>query len=54
MSDKDFEIKTIKLNGHKVKVSVPKNPMTLDEAARIQSKILSKYSKKFSPARHKP
>ncbi len=46
--DKDFEIKTIKLNGHNVKVSVPKKTITLEEATRIQRKVLSKYAKRFS------
>ena len=46
--DKDFEIKTIRLNGHNVKVSVPKKTITLEEATRIQRKILKKYAKKSS------
>ena len=46
--DKDFEIKTIRLNGHNVKVSVPRKTITLEEATRIQRKILKKYSKKSS------
>ncbi len=44
-TDKDFEIKTIKLNGHKVKVSVPIKTITLEEATRIQRRILRKYAK---------
>lgn len=46
--DKNFEIKTIRLNGHNVKVSVPKKTITLEEATTIQRKILSKYAKKSS------
>ena len=46
--DKDFEIKTIRLNGHNVKVSVPKKNITLEEAFEIERKILSKYAKKIS------
>ncbi len=51
--DKDFEIKTIKLNRHNVKVSVPKRTITLEEATRIQRKILRKYAKKSSSAHRK-
>ncbi len=50
--DKNFEIKTIKLGGHNVKVSVPKKTITLEEATRIQRKILSKYAKKY-PSDHR-
>ena len=46
--DKDFEIKTIRLNGHKVKVSIPKKTITLEEALERERKILSKYAKKSS------
>ncbi|MBI2084655.1 MAG: hypothetical protein HYT70_03545 [Candidatus Aenigmarchaeota archaeon] len=46
--DKDFEIKTIRLNGHNVKVRAPKKTITLEEATAIQRKILSKYAKKSS------
>ena len=44
--DKNFEIKTIRLNGHNVKVRVPKKTITLEEATKIQRKILGKYTKK--------
>ena len=44
--DKDFRIETIRLNRHNVKVRVPKRSITLEEASRIQKKILSKYAKK--------
>lgn len=46
--DKNFEIKTIRLNGHNVKVSVPKKTITLDEALKRERKILSKYAKRSS------
>ncbi len=51
--ERDFEIKTIRLNGHNVKVSVPKKTITLEEALERERKILSKYAKKYSSARRK-
>ncbi len=51
--DENFRIETIKLNGHKVKVSVPIKTITLEEATRIQRRILGKYAKRSSSTRHK-
>jgi len=38
--NKDFVIKTITLNGHKVKVRSPTKTISLEEAAKIHRKIL--------------
>lgn len=46
--DKNFEIKTIRLNNHNVKVRVPKRTITLEDALKRERKILSKYAKKSS------
>ena len=46
--DKDFEIKTIRLNNHNVKVRVPKKAITLEEALKREREIFRKYTKKSS------
>ena len=51
--DKNFEIKTIRLNGHNVKVRVPIKTITLEEALSRERKILSKYAKKYSSTHRK-
>lgn len=50
--DKNFEIKTIRLNGHNVKVRVPMKTITLEEALKRESRILGKYAKKY-PSTHR-
>ena len=46
--DKDFKIAMIRLNQHDVKVRIPRRSISLEEASRIQRKILGKYTKKSS------
>jgi hypothetical protein len=41
----NFEIKEIKLNGKPIKAIVPKKLLSLEEAVKIQSQILSKHLK---------
>lgn len=50
MREDNFEIKTIKLNNHNVKVRIPKRTITLEEALERERQILSKYAKKYSSA----
>jgi hypothetical protein len=45
--DKNFEIKTIRLNGHNVKVRVPIKAISLEEALEREKRILSKYSMRY-------
>jgi len=41
----NFELKTIKLNGNRVKVLVPKKSVSLENSIKLQRKILKKYIK---------
>ncbi len=48
MREGNFEIKTIRLNNHNVKVRIPKKTITLEEALEREKTILGKYAKKSS------
>lgn len=42
MRRKDFEIKTVKMNGNEIKALVPKREISLEEAVRESRKILGR------------